>query len=173
MPDYACADWLTEDGLRALLDSPPAAFEWMILEAVDEVVFNPFEQAIDVGSVDAGRVFGPDCEVRWQRDGDLFHTLLVGSLAQPSPVLSAHQQDLSAPEFDRIEREYFLWGEWSRNIPEWVEAAIPHIFNYPPPPQPGRWRRKLTSVEYVNQHTGEMEFYRFAGAASEQIAEEL
>ena len=169
MPDFACADWLARNVLQGLIDSPPATFDWMILEAVDKLLFDPFQQAIDLDRFNEGRAFGSDCEVRWRRDGEVFHTLAVGGFAEAPSILSTHQQLLALEEFELIEHEYFLWGEWSNHIPEWVEATIPHIFNYPPPPQPGRWRRKLKTIEYVNRRTGEMEFYRFAGTREVQL----
>lgn len=163
MSDHAYAAWLSQAELQALLSSPPTAFDWMILEAVDELVFDPFQSAINLTRFEAGRAFGVSCELRWQRDGQQFHTLLVGNVSQPPASLNTHHQELVSGTFDYIEGKYFLWGEWSTGTPFWVEAMIPHIFNYPlPSQQTGRWRRQVKTVEYVNQSTGEMEFYRFA-----------
>jgi hypothetical protein len=166
----AYAGWLTQDDLQALLIAPPAAFNWMILEAVDEV--KPpgvYQSDIDLTRFEAGRAFGAACDLRWQRDGQYFHTLLVGDVALPSSPLAENHRELDAANFEQTEREYYLWGEWSGQLPEWVEATIPHIFNYPPPPGAGRWRRKIITVEYVNRTTGEMEFYRFAGVREESL----
>jgi len=162
MSDHAYATWLTQAELQTLLTAPPAAFDWMILEAVDELVFDSFRGAIDLARFDAGRVFGQYCELRWQRDGQMFHALLVGAAPQPPASFIMHHQELADDSFDYVDGAYFLWGEWSQQTPIWVEAMIPHIFNYPPPPQQtGRWRRQVKTVEYVNRSTGETEFYRF------------
>lgn len=170
MSDHAYASWLTQAELQSLLTSPPAAFDWMILEAVDELVFDSFKNAIDLISFETGRVFGKSCELRWQRDGAQFHALLVGDVPNPPALLTTHHQELDNNVYGYIAGEYFLWGEWSQNLPQWIEATIPHIFSYPQPAQQtGRWRREIKAVEYVNQLTGEMEFYRFAAICEVQI----
>jgi hypothetical protein len=169
MSDWAYAGWLTETALGLLLTTPPASFNWMILEAVDEVMFDGYHSAIDLSRYDNGRVFGTDGEVRWQRDEKKFHVLLVGSIAQPPTSLVAYSKELPANLFEYKRRRYYLWGEWTDNLRDWVEASVPHIFNYPTPPSSGRWRYALTTIEYVNRITGEMEFYRFVGTDMEKL----
>ena len=116
-----------------------------------------------------GRIFGSLCEVRWQRDGKLFHTLLVGNIVQPPVPSITYHQELFTTDFDYVAQQYYLWGAWSNELPEWVEASIPHRFDYPSPPVQGTWRRKLAVLEYLHRHTGEMEFYRFMSLDMEQL----
>lgn len=175
MTSNVYAGWLSQIDLQTLLKAPPAAFECMILEAVDEV--RPptvYQSEIDLARFEAGRAFGTTCELRWQRDGQYFHTLLLGDvdLDLVAPSLGEHHRELDATTFEQTKRDYYLWGEWSDRLPEWVEGTIPHIFDYPPPPDAGRWRRKIMTVEYINRTTGEIEFYRFAGVGFVQVDKE-
>ena len=172
MSDHVYADWLTENDLRSVLLSLPSGLEWMILEAVDEIInLRPFQNEIDVARFDNGRVFGAECELRWQRDGPLYHTMLVGNVSAPPIDIAKHHQELDNTTFERDVRDYYVWGEWSTDIPEWIEARIPHIFDYPKPPEEGnsRWRYKLKAIEYVNGKSGEMEFYRYTGTVLEKL----
>jgi hypothetical protein len=162
MADAVCADWIPEPDLQALLNSMVPQFTEMILEAVDEVSFNPFALPIDLHRFATGRVFGMNCELRWERDGDLYHTLLIGDAGHVPAVLARYSKDLSVDPFITQPEQYFVWGEWSERLPEWVEARIPHIFLYPQPAnRQGKYRRQIFTTEYINQVTGEREFYRF------------
>jgi hypothetical protein len=169
MSDHAYAGWLTQADLTSLLATPPAACAWMLIEAVDELVLTDFDKNIDLIRYPTGRIFGSLCEVRWQRDGKLFHTLLVGNIAQPPMPSMTYHQELCTTDFDYVAQQYYLWGAWSNELPEWVEASIPHRFDYPSPPVQGTWRRKLAVLEYLHRHTGEMEFYRFMSLDMEQL----
>jgi hypothetical protein len=170
MTDHVYADWITEDELQSLLASPPAALDWMILEAVDEVVnLQAFQSKIDIKRFATGRVFGAMCEIRWQRDGQRFHTMMTGDVATPPNCLTKHHQELGDDTYVKSppDLEYYVWGEWNKDL--WVEAQIPHIFDYPTPSEPGHYRYKLAVTEYTNLKTGEMEFYRFTGTREELI----
>ena len=140
MSDYVCAGWLAENDLNLLLSSPPTPFKWMILEAVDEVKFGPLSNEINLGRYKSGRVFSPACEIRWQYESNLFHTVLTGNITQPPAPLTSETRELLAGDFDHQDGSYFLWGEWSDNDPRWLEASIPHIFDYPVPQGKGKWR---------------------------------
>jgi CRISPR-associated Csx10 family RAMP protein len=109
-----------------------------------------------------GRAFSPVCEVRWQHDSNLFHTVCTGSITQPPAPLTSQTRELLAGDFDHHDGSYFLWGEWSDKEPRWLEASIPHIFDYPVPQGNGKWRIKLLTKEYISRTTGDTEFYRFA-----------
>ena len=169
MTEHAYAGWLTEDDLRASIDELAVNLTHMILEAVDEVLFCDFHNEIDLRRYETGRIFGPGAEIRWQRDGAPFHTVFLGNVAQVGARFCTHHIVISEETFDRQEKQYYLWGEWSVRLPEWVEASVPHIFNYPSPQGRGSFRRKMTSVEYINVASGELEFYRFTGTQEEEL----
>lgn len=172
MTDHAYANWVAKKDLQSLLVITPTLFEHMILEAVNEVKFAAFQNDIDLERYDTGRVFGSACELRWRRDGEQFHTLLVGDISQPPASITVNHQQLPKEDFDYKRREYFLWGEWSNDIPQWIEASIPHVFDYPEPTTGCstrcKIRYKLIAIEYVNRDSGEIEFYRFTGTQQEK-----
>jgi hypothetical protein len=171
MSDQVFAGRLLADELRRLVESPPRTFKWMIVEAVDEILFDSFRSDVDVGRFETGRMFDEFCELRWRRDGPRFHTLLIGNLSKTPALLSAHRV-LAVSEFEPVSCGYFLWGEWRGRSTQWVEASIPHIFSYPSPPDiASRWRRKITAIEYINRTTVEMEFYRFTGVEWQSVTE--
>jgi hypothetical protein len=162
MNNHAYAAWITQTELQTALASNAAGFNWMILEAVNELIFKEFKNEFDAGRYETGRVFGSHSELRWKRDGPKYHVLQIGDSSQPSAFSAQYHQEIDSEIFDSMDREYFLWGEWTKETPIWVEAIIPHIFDYPqPPPQTGRWRRKIKAVEYINRLSGETQFYRF------------
>ena len=169
MTDHAFAGWLTEDDLRESIDTLAANLTQMILEAVDEIAFCDFRDEIDLRRYETGRVFGPTAEIRWQRDGVQFHTVFLGNVAEVGVRFGTHHVEFPEDTFDRQERQYYLWGEWSDRLPEWVEASVPHVFNYPPPEGKGSFRRKMAVVEYINVASGELEFYRFIGTLEEKL----
>lgn len=169
MADYAYAALLTEADLRTSIEAFALNITQMILEAVDEVAFLEFREEIDLRRFEAGRVFGPTCEIRWQREGERFQTLLLGDVAKFGERIGTHHVELSGDIFDYQYKAYYLWGEWSDRLPQWVEASVPHIFNYPQPQGEGSYRRKLTTVEYINRESGELEFYRFTGTQEEKL----
>ncbi len=163
MSDHACSGLLTETGLRSLLSSPPAPLEWIILEAVAEVKLKRYRVGIEPGNYQRGRAFGNACEIRWEQDTDGFHTVLLGDVPEPPAALASNVVELPASHFTRRDGGYFLWGEWSHNDRRWLEASIPHVFDYATPAGGGKWRIKLRTKEYVNLNNGETTFYRFVG----------
>ena len=163
MSDYACAGLLTEHDLESLLAVPPAPLDWLILEAVDEVKLEPYRVGIEPGKCQRGRAFGHTCEIRWEQTANAFHTVLIGDIAEAPVALASDLRELSASDFSLEDGSYFLWGEWSHNDPRWLEASIPHVFDYPTPAGDGKWRIKLQTKEYLNRSDGEMAFYRFVG----------
>jgi hypothetical protein len=169
MADDAYTAWLTELDLRTLIEALATRMAQMILEAVDEVAFLEYRGEIDLRHFEAGRIFGPTCEIRWQRDGERFHTLLLGDVAEFGERIGTHHVELSGNLFDDQEKAYYLWGEWRDDSPQWVEASVPHIFNYPQPRGAGAYRRKVTAIEYINRESGELEFYRFTGTQEEKL----
>jgi hypothetical protein len=169
MSDHAYANWISQIDLQSLIAMPPGSLKHMILEAVDEVKFAPFSGDIDLERYNTGRVFGPSCEIRWQRDGERFHTMIVGDISQPPAFITVHNKALPEAAFDYKPDEYYLWGEWSKELPQWIEASIPHVFDYPEPAATGKFRYKLLTIEYINRDSGEVEFYRFSGARQEKL----
>src|SRR5438128_1478664 len=169
MTDHVYAGWLTEDELRASIGALALRLTDMILEAVDEVAFGAYSGGIELHRYESGCAFGPSVEIRWQRDGERFHTVIAGDVSTVREELAAHQIELSESAFHRQEKHYYLWGQWSEPTPEWLEASVPHVFTYPSPTGSGSFRRKMTVVEYINVVSGELEFYRFAGTREERL----
>jgi hypothetical protein len=170
MTDHAYADRISGVTLESLLATDFGLTE-MILEAVDEVRFEDFTARIDLDRFECGRAFGPRCEIRWQRDGENFQSVLIGDSLQVPDGLNAYHIELTGDTYSAELTSYYMWGEWTTANPVWMEAAIPHLFNYKEPAVPGRWKLKLASIDYVNRHSGIVEFQRFTGTVQERIHE--
>src|SRR4051794_40176520 len=101
MTDHAYAGWLTEDDLRTSIGALAPNLTDMILEAVDEVAFRGYAGEIDLQRYETGRAFGPNVEIRWQRDGDRFHTVMLGELTAVGQELGAHHVEFLQSTFHR------------------------------------------------------------------------
>ena len=168
MNDQVYSDKISSADLSVLLNSN-LGLEEMILEAIDEVRFEDFRPTIDLDRFETGRAFGPNWEVRWEREGQYFHTVATGDSTHLPACLTACRVDLLEEVYSARSTEYYAWGEWTDGTPMWMEATIPHLFNYKTPPLPGRWRLKLGAIEYVSKQSGGTEFHRLTQTRQEAI----
>jgi len=167
MSDHVFAGQLSESELEALISALKGLLTDSVLEAVDQVVFDSLGEPIDLNRYDSGRVFGPDAEVRWERQDNVFYVVAIGDINTMTRAPKEHQLELDTNNFEKQQSSYYLWGEWNSKNPQWLEASIPHVFRYPSPAAEGAFRRKIKTVEYVCKATGAIEFYRFAGTEQE------
>jgi hypothetical protein len=90
-----------------------------------------------------GRIFGPDSEVRWLRDGthwSIWHT---------------RESDHGEPAESET-RDYFLWGVYSKEKGQFAEDRIPNMRDYlkhVPQPASDQDRAYIQIVEYSKAHS--------------------
>src|SRR5258705_293004 len=85
----------------------------------------------------AGRIFGPDGEVRWVREVDHYHVWWLAEEASGSPAVR------------KIERRYYLWSYWANG--RWAEDRIPRVLSYPVPATSEKDREFILVAEYLQE----------------------
>lgn len=152
---------------------------FLIVQSFEHCLFTKFTGTIpDLATSFSGRIFGPQAEVRWVREGDLCRYWLLWEGNGGRPAL-------------RREQRYYLWGIWDGKrfaelrIPDYQPLAYPLDGNpapqdrayirvyeyYPVPPNP--WPSQAEEVEkLLNQPR--LLAHRFVGLAcgQEQRAKE-
>jgi len=118
----------------------------------------------------SGRIFHPDFELRWEKQGDRTQVIYIGMEEYRPPVsMDVHHLDLK--ENDSL-KYYYLFGERLRpehleriGVPHeereyaFAEVRIPRLLLYPAPQ--GARRVRLAVREYVQEVTEKVELYRF------------
>lgn len=81
---------------------------------------------VNVSEWDKGRVFDNTSEIRWEREGDTFHVVLI----KDDSIPSEGWEDKEEIEFVS-ERKVLLWGERITGKDQWYEKQVPRILEYP------------------------------------------
>ena len=180
MEEMVSTGLLTPEELTALIASCTAFFEGAIFLAEQlpqHVVtqaqrkgllrcerFNANTQFTDYTS---GRIFAEAFELRWEKEGNTFHVVYVGSERTMSPLKV--QRDL-ALEKKASAKPYYLFGEQLRTEGlekigpvavegDFAELRIPRLLHYPVE-KPKRYVQ-LFIQEYVDKSTGDVALFRF------------
>jgi len=161
---FAVAGDLSIEELGSLLDemAPHLRFCWA--EGPATAALSAFEAASSPSLQDAGRAFGPECEVRWIRRGARAHAMVTTDGPRPARSLG-RSLDLTACEIEAA--SYPLWGEYSPEDEGWREERIPRTLSYPVPSESARVL--IDAVVYRDRDTGQLVASRFAGLRGENI----
>jgi len=138
---------LTGASLSRLLTALRPWLPFAILERVDATDFPASDELWSPADWPQGRAFGPSLEVRWERHGTRFQTLLVCD--SPPSVRWAEHLDLTHCE--AYTRSYFLWG------PGNVALGQGLAFRSMPS---GSGRPQLAVIEYYHPDNGRLVFAR-------------
>lgn len=107
----------------------------------------------------AGRAFGPQAEVRWERDTgalDAYTVLVLSELPQTLPGVWRTQ------EYEAIAQQIYLLGAWQPEEQAWIEVRLPHPLAYPlTGPDNAMARLTASALEYRLE--GMVQYTRFAG----------
>jgi hypothetical protein len=136
----------------------------------DLLRFTDFAPDLPFAEYTSGRIFCSQRELRWENHGQSSQIVYTGD-KRDLPLLSMTMSvDLSQYEL-RISG-YYLFGERLRpeelkliGTPaqegDYAEMRIPRLLRYP---VESNWRRvRLQVVEYSDEKTGKVEFFRFQG----------
>lgn len=159
----ACAGDLSIDELGGLLDemAPHLRFCWV--DGLASAALTAYDASVAPAPQDAGRAFGPECEVRWQRRGT--HACVMVTSDGPFPARPfEHTLDLSTCE--REEASYPLWGTYSRDDVGWREGRIPRTLAFPVDGEPEHVL--VEAVAYRDRETGALVASRFTGVRGER-----
>lgn len=129
--DSAYATWqrgCCEADLRDAIGS--RQWYWGYTESLREATWLSTPSAGDLGlaDLDEGRVFNDECELRWERDGEAFHTLLIADGEAPATVGAAPTVLLERSDLDQ---NLLLWGTRPNGHATWREGRIPGDLVYP------------------------------------------
>jgi hypothetical protein len=109
---------------------------WIILESYASLIFKAwsrFEPLPPLGGEFAGRIFGPDAEIRWYRD--------------PSGFQGWHYSETQQGDaFRAVRRMYYCQGYWANG--RFWEPSLPQAIPYPCSAANEKDRPRFHAVEY-------------------------
>lgn len=139
----------------------------------DLLRFSSFAPDLPFAEYTSGRIFCSQRELRWENHGQSSQVVYTGDKRE-LPLLSMTMNvDLS--QYKLQTSGYYFFGERLRpeelkliGAPaqegDYAEVRIPRLLRYP---VESNWRRvRLRVVEYSDEKTGKVEFFRFQGLES-------
>ena len=139
---------LTPEGLRALVERLRPKAPHAVLERVDDIGFPAGSETIEPSAWEEGRIFGPDMELRWAREGESFRAVLTredGGDGEGLPEVESLNETC-----ERQEHAYYLWGEEDNRIGRKMEYRS----------IPGGGRAQLVVAEFYSE-AGELCHWRY------------
>ena len=134
--------------------------------------FGDTQQHTRLSNYTSGRVFTPDFELRWERQGDVFYSVYVG--VERSQLLLVKETEINMVSFRKA--YYYLFGKRLNDMGEnndvarigpparsgdFAELRIPRLLRYPELPNAPRAQRlRLAVREYIDE-TGQVQLFRF------------
>ncbi len=97
---------LTADQLTTWLKAPRTEAPFAILERIDAIDFPAREEEITPEQWTRGRIFGPGFELRWERQGEIYHARLTGTRGAEAPF--AVWPELADTEMS--DTSCYMWG---------------------------------------------------------------
>lgn len=131
------------DEMKQLLSKIELAFNYVILEFYDKVIFEKFDLKFvnDEDALNRGRAFSNEYELKWRRKGDKFIVALTAEKALNGRVAQEFDgEPLTVTYAKRVEPEdgFLLWGEYLDQVEvngkmrhRWFEKRIPPPQLYP------------------------------------------
>ena len=124
----------------------------------------------------SGRLFANTFELRWEKDGDMFRVVYVGSRRDMAHLTVKQDVMLEKKEFAK---PYYLFGKrlgleglakvGSAAIEgDFAELRIPRLLHYPVEKQERYAYVQLFIQEYVDQKTGDVALFRFQAIEPEE-----
>lgn len=131
------------------------------------LVFAYFNKKIPFAAYTSGRIFHPDFELRWEKEGDQTRVVYIGDRRNLSPLQEVEK--LGTPQ----KKHYYLFGKRLRpaqlqsiglppaeaGMVNFAEVRIPRLLRYPAPEN--AQRMKLVVHEYVQEETARTQLFRF------------
>ncbi len=131
------------------------------------LLFTYFSKKIPFAAYTSGRIFHPDFELRWEKEGDQARVVYIGDRRNLSPLREV--ETLGTPR----KKHYYLFGKRLRpaqlqsiglppaeaGMADFAEVRIPRLLRYPAPAD--AQRLKIVVHEYVQEETGEIQLFRF------------
>lgn len=105
---------------------------YLLAQSFEEISFLPWIGQADpaLASTFSGRIFGPQAEVRWIKEGDdRFRLWLIKEVEESG--ISCHEDEESGTSFHKELRRYYLWGEYKKG-----QYKDSHIYRGQPLPYP-------------------------------------
>jgi hypothetical protein len=146
--------------LRQILQKSQPSLQFHHLARLNDNRIERFDPQESYDEWEAGRAFGQEFEIRWQKESETIKVMALGKVPDSAATLP-NVIELNG-DFSRREGSYYLWGIRLTDGSGWDETRIPHLIHYPVEGLDGR-RLQLRTVEYTNKETGNLEFYRFCG----------
>ncbi len=139
---YLYGTEISVSGLKQFLRKIELAFNYILLEFYDNVIFEKFDLKFvnDADVLNRSRAFSNDYELKWRRKGDKFVVALTSEKALTGNVTQEFDgEPLGVTYAKRVPEEGFLlWGEYLDQAEvngkvrhRWFEKRIPQPQLYP------------------------------------------
>jgi hypothetical protein len=160
------ASKVTPDELAALLEELGRELRFAYLESATDSQWLRFRPSLPLTDAVRGRVFGPGCEVQFERKVDGIRVTVLAD-ALPATTLPGSTLDLTNHEADQA--TYLLWGQYAATADAWVEPGFQRRWHYPLEERPGRVG--VYATEYRERATGDLQFVRYVDLAAVEDVE--
>ncbi len=162
--DIALAGSLAFSELAAVIDELTPHLEYLWIESPGTAQLIKMSSDVVLEQCDAGRAFGANVEVRWQRHDQRVATMVTTSGPTPTQVFP---HTLNVAQGCSIERvSYLLLGEQGEGDTVWHAPGIPSPLHYPVQ-SPAR-RVRLDAIVYRGVSTGDIVATRYTGLRGDQ-----
>lgn len=152
----AYASQVARTELEPLLAELGAELRYAYLETATDSLWSRYAGDLPVDDALRGRVFGPGCEVQFQRTGDTVHITVLTETPRPTTLVGT-TVDLANTETEEV--TYLLWGRYAATAGAWVEPDFRRHWRYPLDGQPRRVG--VRALEYRDRASGDLQFLRY------------
>lgn len=152
----AYASQVPSADLAPLLAELQSELRYAYLEEAGDCRWARYAPDLPVDESLRGRVFGPDCELQFQRAGAAVRIVLLGDLPRATTAAGA-TVDLATTESEEV--TYLLWGRYTASSNAWIEPGFPRQWRYPVEGQPSRVG--VHAIEYRDRTSGDLQFVRY------------
>ena len=150
---------LTAEQLNAWLAPPRTRAPFAVLERLTDVDFPAPDEQIDSSAWMQGRIFGPDFELRWERQGEEYRAWLCGQFTAMEELAESgfEAELLNLGQAQILEERSYLWGSSEVRIGRHLSyRALGHARGRPQLMRRNFWAK------------GELVIYRYAGMKWEE-----
>ena len=165
-------NFVTADSLKQFLLKLSSELNFAIYQTVTKSFFETFKQneqdilSVPMEDIEKARIFGKECEIRWVREDNDFHVIIICENDDLFNLVKTTMQNNEGDILELVnenETEVILWGERDSTASDddkfWYEGRIPQKINYPIANK-GQ-RVKLTCLMYSEKENRKSKFYRF------------
>lgn len=152
--------------LAPLLAELAPELRYAYLETVTDRTWARYATDLPFGQALRGRVFGPDCELQFQRADAGFRITLLTDTPRATTLVGP---TLDLALTDREDVTYLLWGSYAETADAWIEPGFRQPWHYPIEGRPSRVG--VQAIEYRDRASGDLHMVRYLDLVPVEAAE--